>query len=92
MLFALSFAFLASFADQKRYPPSVEFMVRVQFQPPDQTARNDVDEACSEVPSLVVVGLLLAAIQAATHQQRLGVGRTATEVGEQRHCIFSTAA
>src|SRR3546814_7981984 len=36
-----SFAFFASFADQKLYAPPVGFMVRVQFQPPEQAARND---------------------------------------------------
>jgi len=38
---ALSFAFFASFADKKTYAPPAGFMVRVQFQTPEQVARND---------------------------------------------------
>src|SRR3546814_13810169 len=38
---ARTFAFFASFADQKLYAPPAGFMVRVQFQTPEQAARND---------------------------------------------------
>src|SRR3546814_11358759 len=40
-LFRSTFAFFASFADQKLYAPPAGFMVRVQFQTPEQAARND---------------------------------------------------
>src|SRR3546814_10814821 len=38
---ARTFAFFASFADQNLYAPPAGFMVRVQFQTPEQAARND---------------------------------------------------
>src|SRR3546814_13838281 len=89
MFLALTFAFFASFADQKLYAPPVGFTVRVQFTTPEQAAHNDVESALFRPSHTHRHDLLAPELRAEQHQDRQNfqAKSQASRVGK---VVFST--